>query len=253
MNDPRIAPVEENLFAFFERTAASSVLRRDPDPDVIAVHSDVAFPPFNAVARAQFGDDASTRAREVAARYIEAGLPWVWWLTPSTTSPELEATLTELGLVREPTPGMYRDLGAPAYTAPPPGVEVTTTGDVDDFVDLLLRAFEMPDWVSEPMAAVMRVFPDAINAVASLDGRPVACGTAYVTGPTVGIYNIASLPEARGRGAGYAVTAGLLDLASDAGAEHAILHSTEAGFPLYRRLGFVEVCQTPLYLWTPPA
>jgi GNAT superfamily N-acetyltransferase len=251
MNDPRIAPIEENLFAFFERSADSPLLRRDADDDVVALHSDIAFPPFNTVARGHFGQDAAARAREVATRYIEAGLPWLWWLTPSTTSPELEAMLEELGLVRDPCPGMYRELGEPAYTAPPAGVEVTTTGDVDAYIAVLVAAFEMPDWVAEPMASVMRVFPELINVLASLDGRPVACGTAYVTGATAGIYNIASLPEVRGRGTGYAVTATLLDLATESGADHAVLHSSEEGLPLYRRLGFVEVCQTPQYIWMP--
>lgn len=252
MEDPRIAPVEDNLLSFAERLAESPVVRRDPHPDVLALHSDVAFPPFNSVSGARFGRQAAARAQDVAGPYLEAGLPWMWWLTPSTTSPELEATLSDLGLVRDPVPGMYRDLDAAVHAAPPDGVEVSTTDDADLFVGLAVAGFELPDWVAAPMTTVVRDFPGAINVVATVDGAPAACGTAYLTGATAGLYNIASLPEARGRGAGYAVTAGLLDVALEAGCTHAILHSSEAGFALYRRLGFVEVCQTPQYVWSPP-
>jgi GNAT superfamily N-acetyltransferase len=101
------------------------------------------------------------------------------------------------------------------------------------------------------MAELMDCFPEAINVVGSLDGRPVACGTAYLTGPTAGLYNIATLEDVRSRGVGYAVTTALMELARAAGAEHAILHATDTGRPVYERAGFVEVCQVPQYVWMP--
>jgi ribosomal protein S18 acetylase RimI-like enzyme len=252
MTDPRIAPVEDSLFAFWERAASHPMFRRDPASDVLAVHTDIAFPLFNAVVGAPVGQDAPARSRELAARYVEAGLPWLWWLTPSTTSPDLEAALADLGLMSEPCPGMYRELGEPTYVDRPAGIEVVTPETFDMYLTVFIKAFGLPDWVAEPIAAVVEsCFADAINAVALLDGRPVACGTAFLSGTTAGLYNIGSLPGVRGRGAGYAVTASLLDLAAEAGATHAVLHSSEDGFPLYRRLGFDEVCQVTQYVWVP--
>src|SRR3954454_21060169 len=98
MSDPRIAPVEENLLSFFTVAGDSGLLRRDAVEDVVAVRSDVPFPLFNAVVGARFEGDAAARAAEVADSYIAAGVPWMWWATPSTTPVELGTVLEERGL-----------------------------------------------------------------------------------------------------------------------------------------------------------
>jgi ribosomal protein S18 acetylase RimI-like enzyme len=251
MTDPRIAPVEDNLLAFWAQAARSPMFRRAPADDVIAVHCDVAFPMFNAAIAASFADAAKRRTHEVVDSFMEIGLPWLWWLTPSHTSPEIEAVLQERGLVREEVPGMYRELAGRPEVPMPAGVEVRRTDDLDAFLDVMILGYGLPALVTEPMGVVMRELPEALNVLATLDGRPVASGTAYLSGPTAGVYNIAVLEEDRGRGIGYAVTATLLDLAADAGARHAVLHSSADGFGVYERLGFVEVCETPQYLWLP--
>lgn len=251
MTDPRVAPVEDNLLAFWATCATSPLFRREPADDLIGLHSDIDYPMFNAVAGARFGDAAERRTHEVVDTFVAAGRPWMWWLTPSSTSPALEGVLEERGLLRNPCPGMYLDLDGRVTTPTLPGVEIRPTDDMATYLDVLVRGFGMPSIVAEPMGLVIGLFPDAINVLAHLDGRAVGCGTAYLTGPTAGVYNIAVLEEVRGRGIGYAVTATLLDLAAEAGAEHAILHSSEDGLPVYERLGFVEVCQVPQYLWLP--
>ncbi|MGY2873807.1 GNAT superfamily N-acetyltransferase [Marmoricola sp. URHA0025 HA25] len=252
MTDPRIAPVEDNLLAFFTGAGDHPMFRRDPDTDVDAIRSDVPFPMFNCVTGAHFGADARRRTEEVADSFIGAGLPWLWWVTPSHTSPELEAALTERGLEHEDVPGMYADL----TTAPPvpevAGLSIEQTTDARAFVAMMVTGFGLPESVREPMSEVMSVFQGAVNVIGSLDGRPVACGTAYLTGTTAGLYNIATLEDVRGRGIGYAVTQRLLQLAHAAGAEHAVLHSSESGRPVYERAGFVEVCNVPQYVWMPP-
>lgn len=249
--DPRISAVEDNLLAFYAMCSDVPVFDRDPATDVLALHTAVPFPMFNAATGARFGADATRRTAEVADSFIAAGLPWLWWLTPSTTSPELEAVLDERGLGRDDVPGMYVDLTTPIPVPDVAGLTLARTADVDAYLDVMVPGFGMPDLVREPMGAVMLHVSEAINVVATLDGRDVACGTALLTGPTAGLYNIATLEDARGRGVGYAVTAKLLELAREAGAEHAILHASDAGKPVYERIGFVEVCTVPQYVWMP--
>jgi GNAT superfamily N-acetyltransferase len=251
MTDPHIAAVEDNLLAFFAAAGRVPMLRRDSVDDVDALHSDIAFPMFNAATNARFGEAAVRRTNEVVDSFVAAGLPWLWWLTPSTTSTEIEATLEARGLHREDVPGMYADLEAPRETRPVDGLVIERTSDVESVVAAMVAGFEMPSFIQAPMTELMAAFPEAINVIASLDGHPVATGTAYLTGPTAGLYNICTLGQARGHGVGHAVTLALMDLARDAGAEHAVLHATEAGRPVYERAGFVEVCQVPQYLWMP--
>jgi GNAT superfamily N-acetyltransferase len=252
VTDPRTAAVQDNLLSFFAGVVDLPGFRREPATDVEAVHSDVPFPMFNAVVGARFGPDARRRTAEVADSFIGLGLPWMWWVTPSHTSPELEAVLTERGLEREDVPGMYADLAAPPAVPEVTGLTIERSSNVSGFVDVMVAGFGLPELVREAMTSVMVGFPEAINLVGRLDGSPVACGTAYLTGPTAGLYNIATLEGARGRGIGYAMTLMLCDVARDAGAGHAVLHSSAAGLPVYQRAGFVEVCQVPQYIWMPP-
>lgn len=252
MTDPRVAAVEDNLLAFFASVTPLPMFRRDPATDVEAIHCDVPFPMFNAVTGARFGADAARRTEEVADSFIEAGLPWMWWVTPSHTSPELEAALAARGLHREDVPGMYVDLEAAPAPVEVPGLAIEETTDAPAFVDVMLAGFGLPEMVRGPMTEVMSRLAGTIDLIGSLDGRPVACGTAYLTGTTAGLYNIATVEDARGRGVGFAVTSRLLALARASGARHAVLHSSESGRPVYERAGFVAVCEVPQYIWMPP-
>jgi len=55
------------------------------------------------------------------------------------------------------------------------------------------------------------------------------------------VYNVATLPEARGRGFAKLASLGLLHEGQQLGARHAVLESTDAGHPVYLRLGFEDV------------
>ena len=250
MADARVAPVEDNLLRFLTGCAEMPLFRRDPADDVIALHSDVDFPMFNTVAAARF-DDVRTRTEQVVDNFVAAGRPWMWQLSPSYTSADLERVLERRGLERESCPGMYLDLDRRPATPTLTGVEIRRTDDVGAFLDVFVPGYGVPETVREPMARVLAHFPDAINLLAHVDGRAVGCGTTYLTGRTAGLYNIAVLEDARGGGIGHAVTTTLLGLAATAGADHAILHSSPAGFGVYQRIGFVEVCQVPQYVWMP--
>ena len=94
-----------------------------------------------------------------------------------------------------------------------------------------------------------------LHVLATLDDEPVACGSGFLSGPglaTLGIYNIATLQARspsrdrssrdRGTHASRARARGCTD---------AVLMASAMGRPTYDRLGFVEVCQTPQYVWMP--
>ena len=257
MTDPRITAVEDNLLAFMAALVALPPLVREPWEDVEAGHSPVAFPLFNPVSGARFAPGTEARrTREVVAAYVDRGLPFLWWTTPSTTSPELEEVLAGAGLQREDTPGMHVTLGGPIGEPLPRGVElleVDVREETEPFLTTLLEAFGMPPELLEHWATVLRAVDSAalVNVLATLDGRPVATGTGWLTGSTLGLYNIATLPDARGRGIGRAVTARLMDLGVERGSAEAVLHASEEGRPVYERLGFVEVCTVPQHVWLP--
>ena len=83
--------------------------------------------------------------------------------------------------------------------------------------------------------------------IALLDGAPVAAAGLFVAAGVAGIYNVATVPEARGRGIGRAVTAAALAEAVARGEHTAALGSSEMGFPVYSHLGFREVSRLRSY------
>ena len=44
-----------------------------------------------------------------------------------------------------------------------------------------------------------------------------------------------------------------MNLGREHGCTEAVLVASAMGRPTYERLGFVEVCRTPQYVWAPPA
>ncbi|MGZ5417587.1 MAG: GNAT family N-acetyltransferase [Nocardioides sp.] len=226
--------------------------------------SSIAFPLFNGAVNAQFEPgDAVRRAHEVLDRLTSHGFPFLWWLTPNTRSPELEAVLVERGLVTEgPDNAMSVDLrDLPVLAEQPPAgvtIEAMTAANVDEVTNALLAGFGMPTELAEPFKGLLTASSsDRVtvrHVLARLDGRPVGAGTVAVSDNTVaGLYNIAVRDEARGRGVGRAVTVELMRIGAGLGCTESILHATARGEPVYAKLGYVPVAQVQLYLWTPDA
>jgi GNAT superfamily N-acetyltransferase len=120
------------------------------------------------------------------------------------------------------------------------------------------RGYDVPDWAARAWAeataaAGLEAAPWRVH-VGRLDGQPVACAIALVGGGAVGLYGVATVPEARGRGIGAAITLAPLVEAAAEGHRHAVLFSSDMGLPVYRRLGFAEPgVSISRYLWLGPA
>jgi GNAT superfamily N-acetyltransferase len=255
MVDPKVVAVEENLFEWRRIFREVDGVANCSAPDVQACCSPVPSHLFNGVCEARF-DDWGSRAKEVADTFVARGLPWFWWVTPTTTSPELERVLQGHGMSRMDVPGMYLDLGQWVPAPVPAGVElVAGSPEQEESVDTLLRAFGLPAASRGPLMAHAAAFARAntFSVFARLNGEPVAGGLGLVTGDTVGLYMIATQEELRGRGIGRAVTEALLAEGKARGTKHAILHTSPMGRPVYERIGFAEVCDTAQYVWMPRA
>jgi ribosomal protein S18 acetylase RimI-like enzyme len=67
-----------------------------------------------------------------------------------------------------------------------------------------------------------------------------------------GIFNVITVPEARGRGVGALVTDAALRVAREMGYRIAVLESSGMGYNVYRRLGFEEYGKIGHYMWSAP-
>ena len=83
--------------------------------------------------------------------------------------------------------------------------------------------------------------PDVQLFVARLDGRPVGIAIAIRSAAAAGVYNVVTLPDARRRGVGTALTWAAVAAGIGWGRDTIVLQSTAMGLGLYTALGFRTV------------
>jgi ribosomal protein S18 acetylase RimI-like enzyme len=96
--------------------------------------------------------------------------------------------------------------------------------------------------------------PDAPwqRLVGLVEDRPVASSGVMFGGGVAGVYSVTTAPWLRGRGIGAAMTSAAMLRARALGYRVAVLGSAAKAVPLYRRLGYRQVCSVDVYLWDPP-
>ena len=155
----------------------------------------------------------------------------------------------ELGLVpisEQPwMPGMAWHPIADGEPASPPGFEVRQVRDpleLEDHIRTGAAGFELPE---EILRAV--VVPSLIGRadvpiyVGYEHGVPVSTGLGIRSDRTIGVYHIATVEAARGRGYGAAITRRVVADGVAAGCDVAILQASDMGYSIYERLGFRTV------------
>jgi len=82
-----------------------------------------------------------------------------------------------------------------------------------------------------------------------VDGRPVSIAAIVAAGGALGIYSLGTLPLCRGQGYGEALLrTAVSEMQRRTGIQRLILQSTEAGYSLYRRIGFRDATKFTVYL-----
>jgi GNAT superfamily N-acetyltransferase len=206
------------------------------------------------------GDDATDDALRTAIAAVRERTPtWVANLRVGIDDRFL-AVVHELGLVPlslDPwMPGMAMWPLPASPMVPVPGDHeirrITDAAGLADHVIAAAAGFGMPaEWLEGLMGEAILDDPGASVYVGYTDGVPVTTGLGVVTGRTIGVYNISTVPEARQRGYGAAMTMRVVDDGVAAGCDVAILQASEMGKPIYERLGFRTVVD---YVgWADPA
>jgi GNAT superfamily N-acetyltransferase len=82
-----------------------------------------------------------------------------------------------------------------------------------------------------------------------LNGEPVATSQLCLSAGVAGMYNVTTLPAARGRGIGSVMVMAPLLSARRHGYRVGILQSSKMGYPVYQKLGFQDFGGLSVYLW----
>jgi ribosomal protein S18 acetylase RimI-like enzyme len=177
---------------------------------------------------------------EIQADGIEVGV-----LTRSGEMPEVDKAARDLGLTAaEPIPGMVAtagDLDGPAASE----LDVLRVRTADGFAQALAVAAEGFDLPADFLAPLYMPEVTGLDGfevyLGRAEGRDVTTAASYLVDGEVGIFNVATPAEYRGRGYGAAITDNAVREGFAAGADLAYLQSSAIGESVYRRLGFREV------------
>ncbi|HEX3670594.1 MAG TPA: GNAT family N-acetyltransferase [Candidatus Cybelea sp.] len=219
----------------------------------------VAMPVFNSVAAARL-DSRNVEAAIAAAqeRARRKGVPLLWWVFPGNEPADLSRRLLANGFrLTERSPGMSLDLGNAGELARPGGaisIALVDGATAPRWCEVFSDGFGLARKFGEaylPFAMDVAAKPDGSlrNYALYSSGQMVATASLALHAGIAGIYNVATLPHARGNGFASALTAHVACEGRASGATVAALQASEMGLGVYRRLGFRERYTVDMLTW----
>ena len=223
-------------------------------------------------------EEANKAIEDTIAWFKDRNAPFFfWWTGPNTTPHDLPQRLQAHLLIdmaeqqQELARGIKQtELGAPCMVADlarmneevllqiPGGFvikEIANETQLLDFKNVFVETYEIPEWAGQAWAdATMKIgigkTPWRIF-VGYLDDKPVATNMLFNGGGVASVYAVATIPSARGKGIGAAITLKpLLESRDKDGYKYGVLFSTEMGVKVYERIGFrMTDVRINRYLW----
>jgi len=234
-----IEAIEANLFALF------ALFRNWPRADVhenseiFWCITDIPFPLFNSVLHARLAPENVAAAIKAAkSRCRSKRVPMLWWTGPATRPADLGKHLLAHGFVHAAdSAGMAVDLLAlNEDQSAPESLAIERVRDVEalkQFADTLPTAFGMPDFAGGALLDFIAGmgFDDQLlrHFVGRLEGECVGVSSLFLGAGVAGIYNVGTVPSARRKGIGAAMTVMALLEARALGYRVGILHASKMG------------------------
>lgn len=254
-----VQAVKENLAEFFLLSGQLGGDLLKIEPGIRGWFTGIPHPWFNGVHATHSPAGEGQQAVQQALNFFDArNVPaFTWWNDPALPADSWDVLLRGAGFSYEAiTPGMAMDLrNLQSHTPALDHVTIQHVTDLDllkTWVAVFAQGYPIPEEWSDSLftlLASMGLEQPARHSIGYLDGRPVATTTLFLGAGVAGIYNVATLPEARGRGLGTAMTLNPLLEARQMGYRIGILQSSEMGYRVYERLGFRQVCLMEHYYW----
>jgi ribosomal protein S18 acetylase RimI-like enzyme len=252
-----VAATRANMSAFFRYLGRTDPTENFEDEKFSRWFTPLPHPWFNGVLCHQEPEQADESFIAETIQYFKSKKVnvFTWWLMPHLRPADWEKTLSAYGFgFSADTPGMAMDLLALNGSAGAvPGLEirlVDEAGLLHTWVEMFVRGYGLPaDWSSAIFDIWMKLgldFP-VRNFLGYWHGEPVSTSSIFYGGGAAGIYDVATLPEVRGKGIGAALTLHPLVEARARGYRVGTLQSSEMGFSVYKKLGFKHVCQIENY------
>ena len=201
--------------------------------------------------------DNNKAIQNIKKDFQQAGLPFWWWVFPSSQSPATIDMLEAEGFsFVESIPSMLADLSLlPDEEICDSGVSIIRVRNKEElnlWEEVSFTGFDFPYKTKEQYHRFVSTFNLSADSpqkffLACLNGIPVATSLLFLNGNAGGIYFITTLAEQRKKGIGLELTTATMRFAKIAGARFAALQSSPDGLRVYQQAGFKEYCRVNVY------
>lgn len=258
MTSPNLRDLAEDAYAYLPAQPRTRMLERD---EYVVRAGGSTLPESTQVLRVRSSEARLPVIVEEVRRWLreDGRNGCLWWAGPSSTPAGFAARLEGLGLKPYEADPVFA--GLTLETEPPAvdGVDVrpvVTPADLEAFIDVQRRGWEIPDDVFEQVSANIRAnwtarIPD-LDAlwVAFVDGEPVGNAISQYVADAVYLGGSSVVPDVRGRGVYRALVRQRWDDGRARGARSLVIQAGAMSRPIVERLGFVHVCDLNVYVDT---
>ncbi|MCB2179720.1 GNAT family N-acetyltransferase [bacterium] len=250
--------LEANLWEAWAHFGEGKNSELHEDKNVIWYRTPLSTIPYNAVLKFKLNENVDKEIDQIIEKISKDGHQFMWLVTPSSEPKDLAKRLKKRGLIEiEVLPGMARTLSnLPDTPEIPPGIEIKEVKEQQGKQELI--EFAVWRWsvsqenigIYEDVLAPFQIgHPESKISFwqAWKDGEPVSKVAINRSENSVGVYAVATKPEARRMGLARLLTFHALHEMRKEGYEIAVLHSTPMAEALYASMGFEK--QVDFYLY----
>ena len=243
-----IPAIEESLREYWSNFGHASQSEIYETQGFLRVYTGIPFAFLNGVSSYNLPKEEADQAIEECMRYFQnKKVPWEWFVGPQPSPVNLVKSLTSFGLQATfDMPGMANQLNINSQDfSLPQDVKIIPVEDVEAIKIWTATAaygYEIPELydVFTSLESSLGCQPHYRRYLAYLNHEPVATAALFLGKNVSGIYAVATIPAARRKGIGAAITKFAMREAHTAGYHIAVLQSSGMGKPVYQKLGFQE-------------
>ena len=252
--------IDENLrtaMRFFGNATGSGEIRELEGS--VAMFSGLDYGVFNIalLTRPVAEGELEARLSSMAKFFRERTLRWSVWLCEdmldAATRRREREIFSNFGLrtISNP-PGMIAERLLPPVR-PLPAIQCVPVNDAKTrkaFTELTSMSFDIPYMIAHAVYSRAAAWNGEYQGfVAYAGGKVVAIAAMVAAAGVIGVYSLATLPEFRRKGYGEALLrAAASETAARTGFSKLVLQSTEAGYNLYKSMGFRDATRFSVYL-----
>ncbi len=253
MTPPRneIEALEQNLWAQWSQFGAPTGCSFQWDDEICQLDTPIPSFPYNGVFKFSVSENAPNRIDSIIGHFDARAVDHFWLLHPTAAPDDLDRLLEARGFAEmDVFDGMVVEPGKlNASVSAPDDVQIHEIKPEDEPVvlEMVAKRWSAPTDAMSQLQAFFRSArigePDSPMRgwLATMNGAPIGKGFTYRTDNIVGLYGVATRPEARGKGIGSALCARALRDSCADGVDLLVLHSTKMAHALYAGFGFRDV------------